>query len=663
MRKAEPGARRSSATSSALPTAGPVDGRQPTQQSRRLKLALVCVSLVFGVLICRYVLKVRLDAALGDAVVQNDSPRFRALIDAGADPRGVVARGDSGSPLDRLLVWAPPPKAGTFTVNPHHPPVRTAELKPRSLLAAAVVTGNIAMVRELISRGADVNYVDDKGRTPLFWLCSAHRNLDCLDELLQHGALVNVRMNDGAYPLHLAAHANSAAVIRRLAEHGANIQALDGKGLTPLAVAAVSQSGAAVATLLNLGGHRVDLNGPDRTPLLEWTASEPLSLFSRFWEKEISPEERGVESAGAMYNAVRVGNTPVVRYLLERGVGVNNIPIDLDYAYLHGRGRMTLQAQSAANTEAFAASRNMRQDLSMSAITLSVGAATAPARMRGQGGGRARLTVASAPVQSRHGSKYASLLVPAAVSGDPALFKLLLDRGAHPNATDSQDVTPLIASVKKAIHVHAANVSRPLLDSPAEKAQLEKNAAQKARDWRELVRELLNRGADVQAADASGKTALMSAVGDPVIVEMLIAHGANVNARDGMGRTALTAEPWNMNPASVERLLIAGARPNDRDTQGITPLLAAVLAYRPDETAKIARLLLKYGANPNARNSNPNLPGVVGKTALMILEPSMQTQQNTIRHPERYPGMTVPQDKSLTQIEADLRKAGAARAK
>src|SRR5207248_631550 len=56
-----------------------------------------------------------------------------------------------------------------------------------------------------------------------------------------------------------------------------------------------------------------------------------------------------------------------------------------------------------------------------------------------------------------------------------------------------------------------------------------------------LMREALDRGAEIDAGDERGYTPLISAVrsGNPEAVRVLLERGASVNARDTSGETAL----------------------------------------------------------------------------------------------------------------------------
>ena len=67
------------------------------------------------------------------------------------------------------------------------------------------------------------------------------------------GADINAKDNNGETPLHSAADAGHADIIRALVELGADINAQDEDGETPLHRARENENSEAVQTLLELG--------------------------------------------------------------------------------------------------------------------------------------------------------------------------------------------------------------------------------------------------------------------------------------------------------------------------------------------------------------------------------------------------------------------------
>ncbi len=91
---------------------------------------------------------------------------------------------------------------------------------------------------------------------------------------------------------------------------------------------------------------------------------------------------------------------------------------------------------------------------------------------------------------------------------------------------------------------------------------------------REKVQELIDAGADVDAQDLYGRTALMVAIDlhQKDIVELLLKHNANVNILDKEGQTPLMFAVSCANDAMVELLLGAGADVTFKDDNGKTAL-------------------------------------------------------------------------------------------
>lgn len=83
-----------------------------------------------------------------------------------------------------------------------------------------------------------------------------------------------------------------------------------------------------------------------------------------------------------------------------------------------------------------------------------------------------------------------------------------------------------------------------------------------------------------------------AATGDVTTMNALIGRGADINARDANGRTALMLAVLGQQDAAVDALLARGADANAADAGGIRPLQAAVAAGR----SKIASALRRAGA-------------------------------------------------------------------
>ncbi len=125
---------------------------------------------------------------------------------------------------------------------------------------------------------------------------------------------------------------------------------------------------------------------------------------------------------------------------------------------------------------------------------------------------------------------------------------------------------------------------------------------------KEALRSLIQKKADVNAADPDGSTALLWAAyrDDVESADLLIRAGAKVNTATDLGVTPLWQASENGSSAMVKRLLDAGANPNTALLSGETPLMVASRSGYPD----VVEQLLAKSANPNAH-------GTRGQTALM----------------------------------------------
>ena len=120
----------------------------------------------------------------------------------------------------------------------------------------------------------------------------------------------------------------------------------------------------------------------------------------------------------------------------------------------------------------------------------------------------------------------------------------------------------------------------------------------------ERVKQLLERGADVNVRDKDGETALMivSWYGKKEIAELLIKNGIDINAKDNLGRTALMYASWYGHNEVVKLLLENGADVNAQDEDDITALMYAF----KNGDKEIIELLKSYETKTKKKMICPN---------------------------------------------------------
>lgn len=113
----------------------------------------------------------------------------------------------------------------------------------------------------------------------------------------------------------------------------------------------------------------------------------------------------------------------------------------------------------------------------------------------------------------------------------------------------------------------------------------------------EMVRQLLEAGADPTATNRAGATALVRAATDPAKVRLLLEQGAKAEVATALGHTPLMLAARSPEALESVRLLLQhGANPKSRSVYGATPLMAAVASGR----IETVRLLVERGADVNA---------------------------------------------------------------
>jgi ankyrin repeat protein len=94
------------------------------------------------------------------------------------------------------------------------------------------------------------------------------------------------------------------------------------------------------------------------------------------------------------------------------------------------------------------------------------------------------------------------------------------------------------------------------------------------------------------------------------MLDLLVREGADIDAKDENGFTALMCAAKTANAKAVEALLVRGADPDVQDNSGMTALHWAAWQTPQDYAAvrKTAKALLKYGADPALKDAEGKTP-------------------------------------------------------
>lgn len=175
---------------------------------------------------------------------------------------------------------------------------------PTTELSNAVLAFDKDRVAFLLSKGADVNKLDDQGYAPLH-TAVRNRNSDLAAILLDAGADPNLPDSDGISPLVHAINRNHVPSVRLLVERGADIEKADREGYTPLEMAIGDDKLFAARALIEAGAKVNSANGTQKVT--------PLMLIA----SQLAPQARATHLAA--------GPTPVdiAQDLIARGADVN----------------------------------------------------------------------------------------------------------------------------------------------------------------------------------------------------------------------------------------------------------------------------------------------------------------------------------------------------
>jgi ankyrin repeat protein len=437
-----------------------------------------------------------------------------------------------------------------------------------SPLTDAVRKDDVATALKLIDGGADVRAKTSDGTTALHW--AAHNGeVELLKRLLKAGADAKARNDYGSTPVEEAALRGDAGMLTALLKAGADVESANDDGETALMTVArtgkvdaakvLIKAGAKVNAVESWRGQTALMwaaaqRNPDMVRLLLQSGANPNAVSAlRNWARtttaEPRPQWRPPGAWTALQFAAREGCAACASELVKGGAQLNTVSPEgitaLHFAILNARfdvAKVLIEAGADVNmadkwgrAPVFSAidynttPRGGRPDRPSSDVTtpLEIAAmlldrhadidfqlkAFPPYRLLGPDrGGDSLLTTGSTP------------LLRAAKACDVPAAKLLLSRGAKVDLPNSMNLTPLLV---------VAGSNWAITDT--------RGRFRNEKQCIEMAKMLLDAGANINAANNNGQTALHAAARMDMkdFVRFIGERGANLEAKDRTGSTPL----------------------------------------------------------------------------------------------------------------------------
>jgi ankyrin repeat protein len=457
------------------------------------------------------------------------------------------------------------------------------EKKRVTEMIAAARTGNIEQIKQLLSKGVDINAPEpESGDTPL--LAAIDKSQWAAAEfLLQQRPNLNIEDKNGNTPLYLAVSRGdeALALVNQLLDAGAQVDLGpmkgDNAGVTPLHIACATGANGCLETLLRRGASATKQIPSGATPLHTAAIGGDKKTIDLLCKAGGNVAALNQDKRTPLHNCGITGNAKAAAALIQQGAAVDGA--DAEGCTPLMRAVMKNQAEVAK-------------------VLLSNGA--------------------NPDVIVRTTDTPLYPLFVASMNGYTDLVRILIEKGANVMAKVEGVPAPLDAAKHNGHEAAAKLISAAI----KKKKAAEKEASTAAKDseglWQRVVQAVAQKDQDGLRTLINGKAfaslsvdsrlLAVCALGDAKIARDMLQAGADPNkpCKEGFdGVTPLVMTVGVSRSVEVASLLIdAGANVNEEWSQDTTPIFETTA----DQFYDLAKLLLDRGAKVNVRMSNGLTP-------------------------------------------------------